>query len=415
MSPATVVYSTRSVKRKQPPRSGIGFLRAALDELENLPSVQSMLNTILKQRRNTRPGYPPRAVFRAFCLKYLLSERFTVGFIERLKTSPSLRKVCGFRRAVPSEPTFSRFFKLLTAKLDDEFIAEMVDKLQTELPDLGENIAIDSTDIEAYANPKQTPVSDPNAAWGYRTTKSKSNGTKETELFFGYKMHSITDAVHGAPLTHVVLPANKHDSPRLSPLTQKSQRTHPWLKPKHMLADKGYDSMSNHQFLVQRGIVPIIHIRKSSRGGLAGDVYHTSGVPACGDGKTKMVYLGTDPRTGHHAFRCPPAGCKLKSKSSGAMIYCDPTPHWEDPMNNLRVLGIVARASPQWRTLYKKRPIIERLFGSMKRTRLLDKHQYRGQRKIETHVILSVLTYLATMLVRARSGDMKRLRHMRIR
>ncbi|MYA62104.1 MAG: transposase, partial [Dehalococcoidia bacterium] len=202
-------------------------------------------------------------------------------------------------------------------------------------------------------------------------------------------------------------------SPELPKLVEKAQRTHSWLKPKLLLADRGYDSVANHTALVKRGIIPIIHIRRMR--GLSGGVYHQSGVPVCGDGKTKMEYLGTHPKTGQHAYRCPPAGCQLKSRSSGAMIYCAPTLHWEDPMNNLRVLGIVARASPEWRALYKRRPIIERLFGSMKRTRLLDKHQYRGQRKVEAHITLSVLTYLATMLVRARAGDMKRLRHMRIR
>ena len=36
------------------------------------------------------------------------------------------------------------------------------------------------------------------------------------------------------------------------------------------------------------------------------------------------------------------------------------------------------------------------------------------QEKIETHVALSILTYLATMLMRIKSGDMHKLRHMRI-
>ena len=412
--PAAAVYSTRSSKSAQPPRSGSELLRAALDALEQLPSAQALIKSIEHQRRNTRPGYPPNVMFRAICLKYLLGERFTVGLIEQLNRSASLRQVCGFTGDIPSEPTFSRFFKLLTGALDDRYIAEMVETLKQELPDLGNNVAVDSTDIETFANPDRTPISDTDAAWGHRTTKAKSNGKNETEPFFGYKMHALNDAVYGAPLVHMVLPANEGDSPQLPKLVEKAQRTHSWLKPKHLLADRGYDSNANHTSLVRRSIIPIIHIRRNPNG-LSGGVYHTSGVPVCADGKARMVYTGTDQRTGRHAFRCPPAGCKLKSKSSGAMLYCDPTPHWEDPMNNLRVLGIVARASPQWRVLYKKRPTIERLFGSMKRTRLLDKHQYRGQRKIEAHVTLSVLTYLATMLVRAQAGDMKRLRHMRIR
>ena len=58
--------------------------------------------------------------------------------------------------------------------------------------------------------------------------------------------------------------------------------------------------------------------------------------------------------------------------------------------------------------------MIERMFGSMKRSRLLDKHQFRRAAKMVTHIGLSNLTYLVTMLMRVRAGDSKRLRHMRI-
>ena len=105
----------------------------------------------------------------------------------------------------------------------------------------------------------------------------------------------------------------------------------------------------------------------------------------------------------------------MKPKSSGAMLYCNVPIMTGDPMNNLRVLGIVARASPQWKTLYKHWPIIERMFGSMKRMRLLNKPQYWSRRKIESHIAMSSLTYLPTMLGHVRAGDMARIRHMRIR
>ena len=292
----------------------------------------------------------------------------------------------------------------------------MVETLRTELPGLGDDVAVDSTDIEAYANPRKTPVSDPNATWGHRTTKAKSNGRQKDELFFGYKMHALTDAVYGTPLVHIVTPANVSDMHELSKLTEKAQRTHSWFKPKHLMADKGYDSQANHQYLFKNGIIPMILIRKpTARDGLYDGIYNKNGALVCDDGKTPMEFIGTNPKNGHHLFRCPPAGCRMKSKSSGAMIYCNVSVMAENPMNNLRVLGIVARAGPEWKPIYNKRGIIERMFGSMKRTRLLDKHQYRGQHKIEAHVTLSVLTYLATMLVRAKAGDMKRLRHMRIR
>ena len=139
----------------------------------------------------------------------------------------------------------------------------MVNKLRAHLPDLGSDVAIDSTDIEAYANPNHQPAADPDAVWGRRTTKAKSSkGAKDTEPFYGYKMHAVNDVIYGAPLSHVLLPANRNDSPLLPRLVRKAQSMYPWLKPKHLLADRGYDSQANHVFLDQRGIIPIIHIRR---------------------------------------------------------------------------------------------------------------------------------------------------------
>ena len=258
-------------------------------------------------------------------MKYLLNERYAVGFLEHLRSSPRLQQMCGLDK-LPSESTFSRFFRLLSdnSGISDDCIAEMVDKLKVRLPDFGQDIAIGSTDIEAYANPNRNPVSDPDATWGYRTTKAKaSKGAKDTEPFFGYKMHSISDAVYGAPLAHTILPANQVDSPQLVGLVKKAQGMYGWLKPLHLLGDRGYDSQAIHAFLVNQVITPIIQIRKpTAADGLYDGLYGKKGTPVC-DGQTQMDYVVTDPKTGHHLFRCPPAGCRLKKRSSGAVRYCN--------------------------------------------------------------------------------------------
>lgn len=409
-----VIYYTRDARdvkaRQLPlplgPRSGYGFLQAALDEIEALPAVQDFLESVAESRRNTRPGYPPSCMFRAFCTKYLLGERFTVGLIGRLRASPRLREICGLN-SIPSEATFSRFFAKLTA-LSDTVLAQMVEKLRKLLPGLGQDVAVDSTDIEAFANPNRTTPRDPDAAWGYRTTKARSGSKKKAEPFFGYKSHAMNDSVYGVPLVHTVLPANQNDSPELPRLVEKAQATFGWLAPGHLLADRGYDSQANHKFLVRQGIVPIIHVRKpTADDGLHDGLIDRNGFPVCGDGQAKMDYIRTE--AGNHLFRCPPEGCTLKAKR-----YCDNSDFWVDPQDNLRAVGVVARASPEWKKLYAHRQSIERMFGSMKRSRLLNRHQYMARRKIETHINLSVLTYLATMLARVLAGDLDRIRRMRI-
>lgn len=171
--------------------------------------------------------------------------------------------------------------------------------------------------------------------------------------------------------------------------------TYPWMKPERLVADIGYDSVHNHQLLLNKGILPIIHIRKPPNGALHMDAYTPIGEPVCMGGKA-MEYLRTDKDTGKHLYRCPASACARKSKIKGWSTCLDEV--WEDPKENLRV---VARASDEWKALYKMRPIIERSFRSLKHSRLLDRYYYLESAKVERHIGLSILTYGLTMLIRA--------------
>ena len=400
--------------KNQSQRTGYRLVQATLDAIEQTPESQAIIREVLDLRRNTRPDYPPRAMLRAYCLKFILNERFNVGLIQRLTDSAKLRQLCGFKGEIPSESAFSRFFKKLSDRVDllEQSIASIVDHLHEHLHDIGDITAIDSTDIEAYANPKRSSIIDQDAKWGHRTTKNRSSSKKHEELFFGYKLHLLGDAVYGVPLHYIILPANRNDSPQLPRVVNEASQVYPWLKPGYLLADRGYDALTNHETLVQMGIKPIIHIRKPINSKLHGGIYSTMGEPTC-MGKKTMQWVRTDPSTGHHLYGCPPAGCHRKSQAHMFMMNCGDR-HWENPEDNLRVISAVARASPQWKELYRKRPIIERSFSSLKRSRLLDNHQYLTQRKIRTHAALSVLTYVATMLAHVLAGDVERIRRMRV-
>lgn len=408
------VKSIAQTPHKSNSRTGYGLVKTTLDLIEGTADMQALIREVRDQRRGGRPGYPPEAMLRAFCLKFILNERFNVGLIQRLNDSAKLHQLCGFTGDVPSESAFSRFFKKLADRVDslERTVAALVDHLHQRLPDMGSLTAIDSTDIEAYANPNRSAVIDQDATWGHRTRKNKSSSKKKDELFFGYKMHLLGDAVYGVPLHYVLLPANRNDSPQLPRVVKEARQVYPWLKPTHLMADRGYDATSNHETLVKQGIKPIIHIRKPINSKLHDDIYSTMGEPTC-MGKKTMQWLRTDPKTGHHLYGCPPAGCHRKTQAHMFMMNCGDQ-HWEKPEDNLRVISTVARASPEWQDMYRKRPIIERGFSSMKRSRLLDKHQYLTQRKVRTHVALSILSYVGTMLAHVLAGDVENIRRMRI-
>lgn len=404
----------------QPAKSGYGFLRSVLDSIEETPEAQAFLDEILDLRRNTRPGYPPRTMLRAFCLKYLLNEEFNVNMIQRLRDSAKLRQLCGFRGDVPSESSFSRFFNKLAdrAELIEQSISSIVDHIHDHLPHMGDVVAIDSTDVAAYANPKRNPVIDSFATWGQRTAKVRTRRKKDKEIYFGYKIHLISDVNYGVPIAYRLRPANITDTKELQPVYDKASSRHPWLQPEYFVADRGYDAMTHHKYLVTRGIKPIIHIRRPTGtkpgrfNALHHGIYNTIGQPTC-MGDQDMEYVQTDPNTGHHLYRCPPAGC-IRNNQGRLFQQCNSS-HWENPDDYLRVISKVARASQEWQQMYAKRTVIERGFSSMKRSRLLDSNIYFEKNKVKAHIALSVLTYAATMLGHVLAGDIGKIRRMRVR
>ena len=241
-------------------------------------------------------------------------------------------------------------------------------------------------------------------------------------------MHAIVDAYYGTPLHAVVLPANASDTKQLIPIIKQVLKMYSWLAPKHLLADKGYDSEANFVFLDSIGITPVIAVRKPRRKkgrergtyeveikgpyGTYIQAYDPDGYPLC-PGGIPMDYVGSDAERGH-LFRCPPEGCQLQYKTL-LPLYCSDE-QWEKPKGKLlRVVGKIPRFSERWKYLYKFRQTVERFFGSAKRSRLLNTQRYLTMAKVETHAALSLLTYTATMLMRLTVGDYARMRHMRVK
>ena len=95
----------------------------------------------------------------------------------------------------------------------------------------------------------------------------------------------------------------------------------------------------------------------------------------------------------------------MREKPSPAVHRCDHEV-WEDPYDNLRVIGLLPRTSKKWKRLYMCRMSIERIFRSLKHS--------RGIRKITLQATLSVLTYQATVLARLKVGDTDRMRRMSV-
>ena len=383
-------------------------LSVVLDGIDDSDLLSALNSSPLIGRPRS---FSTNALWRAYLCKFFLKIRCDRDLIERLKVDDKLRRICGFNQCAPSRATFSRFVDHLSQ--NSELVLNCLDHLTSELreliPDLGDYLAIDSTDVRTCGNPNRKTRSDSEARWGVRNSSRAPKD--QVEYFFGYKLHTLADARHGIPLGFVFTPGNQNDSPLLPEVVRVVCERQQWLRPQYLIADRGYDSKQNHAFADQRGIIPIIHIKMNKKRAPVYD--NVAGAPTCLSGEP-MKFVRTDPESGSHLFRCPSGGCDLKQNGTKAVLHCQHEV-WEDPQNNLRILGIVARQSKQWKSLYKLRGSIERLFGSLKRSRGLENHTYWERDNIYLHATTSLLTWQATALERARMGDLRHLKWMNVR
>src|SRR2546423_739961 len=99
-------------------------------------------------------------------------------------------------------PACYRFTR--TLREHTELLADCLDgvlaSLRDRLPEMGREVAIDGSDLPAYANgqrlkskngPERAPdvYSDPDASWGHRSAVS----TRKGGGFYGYKIHAAVD------------------------------------------------------------------------------------------------------------------------------------------------------------------------------------------------------------------------------
>ena len=401
-------HSTQDASALQPAEvAGYAGLRATLDGFNSTPVLQRLQ----EYRRTGRPGWPLRALWRAYVASFILNTPHTNGMIRRLQEDPELRSLCGFPDgALPSRRTFNRFIARLShhPNLVETTLVDLTNRLKELLPDLGDVVAIDSTTIRSHSNPNRKHISDPEASWTAKNSPRAKSGGKEWH--WGYKSHAIADVKYGLPLGQIVTTASRGDSPVLPAVVEHTRTLHPWFRPKVVIADRGYDAQSNHEYLYHKGIIPIIHIKKpSTADGLHDGIYTKLGVPLC-MGQVPMEYAGSHPEKGR-LYRCHSEGCHFKGAFKAGALHCRDSV-WEDPLKNLRLFGVIRRDGPEWRAYYRLRQAIERVFKSLKESRRLERHCVRGLRQITLHSLMSSLAFQATALVRLLAGEIGEMRWM---
>jgi hypothetical protein len=236
------------------------------------------------------------SIARSFVAKAVYGFPFTRSLIEALKTTPALRRICGFERVseIPSESTFSRAFaEFAKSGLGDKVHNVLVES--SLKPQLIGHISRDATAIEGREKPvKKAPKEKPAPRKRGRPAKGEQRepkeqkrlerqreqsaqdaleelpvfcdvGTKKNSKGFkqswiGYKLHAdVNDC--GLPISVALTAASVHDSQVAIPLMKMSSTKVDYL---YDLMDAAYDAGPIYEVSKSLGHVPIID--KNSRG-----------------------------------------------------------------------------------------------------------------------------------------------------
>jgi len=288
----------------------------------------------------------------------------------------------------PSVYAAYRFGAKLRAYSDllQDCIARVLDRLRAERPDFGRDLAIDASDMPAYANGQRylskggrerERFSDPDASWGHRSAVS----TRKGGGFYGYKVHAAVCARTDLPVAWQVETARAHESSFATALLDAAKDR--GFAAETTALDMGYDTEAIHAACEARGSRPIIPL-KQTPGVKAGK----ANPPSCEHGT--WTFAGSDPSRGRSKWRCPTCECKPASR----WIKAD------------RLHPLVPRESKRWKSLYRGRGAVEREFGRLKHEWALLPLRVRGIERVRLHADLTILAKLACALARTRSAPL---------
>ena len=154
------------------------YVKAVLDAVDFTPLAEA----VSTQPVTGRTPYERLPIVRAHFAAYLTKPRIDsiVTLHLTVMRDAWFREACGFTGPVPSRSTFSRVFTTMAEhpEIVDRSAAEVVARMKEIIPDLGEEIAADSTPVPSYSNPDKNPKTDPDASWGWYHRTGTKDGSE---------------------------------------------------------------------------------------------------------------------------------------------------------------------------------------------------------------------------------------------
>lgn len=240
-------------------RTAVGDVAELLDS----PEVAALIDALAPHGRG-RKGFGPRALVGACLVKTLFALPTWTRVAALIAEHPGLQDALG---GSPSCWACYRF----TVKLRENqpALADCLDTvtaaLQAAMPGIGVDVAIDASDLPAFANGQRyvskggrerERFSDPDASWGHRSAVSTRSGGG----FYGFKLQLLACTRTGLPLAWQVETARRNESLFVAPLLDKARAR--GFQPKTCAMDKGYDNNRVMDETRERGCIPIIALRK---------------------------------------------------------------------------------------------------------------------------------------------------------
>jgi hypothetical protein len=309
-----------------------------------------------------RKGYGARALVGACLVKSLYGLPTWTRVASLIEDHPGLQSALG---GCPSLWACYRFTTKL--RLYSDVLADCLDRvtesLQAEFPGIGQDVAIDGSDLPAFANgqryvskngPERARFSDPDASWGHRSSIS----TRKGGGYYGFKLHALVCTRTGLPLAWEVDTAKAAELHHVASLIDTAKAR--GFAVETCAMDKGYDNRTVHDACEQRNCHPIIPIRKR-----------------------RPENRRTVDKRGR-AFVAQPIVQPLPGTPPSRKH-----PH-------------VQRESDDFRALYRNRGAVEREFGMLKNHYGLLPLRVRGLERVQLHADLTMLARLSLVLSRAR-------------
>jgi transposase, IS5 family len=356
-----------------------------LSTILDSPEIGDLIDQLQATRWTGRPGYPSRSMVGMALAKSLYALPTWTRTVALVREHGALAAVIAPDGNIPSVFACYRF----TAKLRDnaamleECIAAVIAALKKRNPLLGWDVAIDASDMPAYANgqrykykngPEREKYSDPDATWGHRSAVS----TRKGGGFYGYRIHMAVCSKTDLPLAWTVETGKANEGPTVGPLLDKLHAL--GIDPETCAMDKGYDNAPVYDACTDRKVLPVVALRKTPAV-VRGD--HKP--PTCEHGE--WTFAGADRKRNACKWRCPTGECKPAS----VWVKAD------------RLHPLIPRETLRWKGLYRGRASVERAFGRCKNEWGLASLRVRRIERVRLHANLTILSQLSSVLNRERA------------